>query len=76
MLEFASIRRTAARLQAEGYCVSEGALRRWIREEKLAHRMCGNKPLLYYPNIIKFLEGDEFEDQSNANSGTVRKINN
>lgn len=53
----ATISSTLQRLRAENFDLSETALRRFVREGSIPSVMCGNKALLYYPNVISFLTG-------------------
>ena len=51
-----TIYNTYLRLRAEGYYVSESALRGWVRNGTLPATHCGRKALLYYPTVIRFLQ--------------------
>lgn len=44
-------RETVARLRADGYRISEYALRSWIRTGAIPARQIGKKSLIYYPNV-------------------------
>ena len=44
------------RAQAEGYQISEYALRQWIRVGAIPARKVGNSYLIYYPNVIRYLQ--------------------
>lgn len=54
-MQLATIRDTAARAKAEGLGVSEGALRAWIAEGKLAYIPSGNRRMIYWPTLMAFL---------------------
>ncbi len=69
----ATITKTAERCKAEGLGVTEWAIRAWCREGKLRHVMAGKKALIYWPNLIAFLEGGE-EDRETAPYGTITPI--
>ena len=50
------------RAQAEGFQISEYALRQWIRSGAIPARKVGNSFLIYYPNVVKFLQCDDGAD--------------
>lgn len=50
-----TIPNTAARLQSEGYNISEHALRAWIRRGDLQSLKVGNRSYLLYDTVIHFL---------------------
>lgn len=51
-----SIRQTLQRLHAEGYCVSENALRTWVKSGQIPASYCGKRAYVYYPNVLAFLK--------------------
>lgn len=53
-----TIREAVQRCEAEGLRVSEYALRRWIKSGEIPYRMAGVKVLIFYPNLIHYLQGD------------------
>lgn len=52
-----TIRQAVARACAEGYIISDRALRRWIRNKEIPVRQVGNRTLLFYPDLIYYLTG-------------------
>lgn len=56
MPEMLKTRPCVKRAQAEGYEISEYALRQWIRNGAIPARKVGNSFLIYYPNLIRFLQ--------------------
>lgn len=53
----ATIREALPRIHKDGYPhVTEYALRHWIRIGAIPVRKVGQKQLLYYPNLIRFLQ--------------------
>lgn len=44
------------RLHSEGFAVSEYALRQWIRSGAIPARKVENSYLLYYPNVLAFIQ--------------------
>lgn len=61
-----SIREAAARSRAEGLGVGESTIRGWIAEGKLPHRKVGKKILLYWPNLLAFLQGNDIPTETRA----------
>ena len=68
-------REAVIRLRSEGYNVSEYALRKWIRSGSIPVRRVGKKALLYYPNVISFLQCTDGQDNAPTREvvGTIRK---
>lgn len=62
MNEIVTIREAAMRAKEEGLPVSEYALREWVKNKDIPSRKSGNKTLLYYPNLIKFLQCDSGDE--------------
>ena len=54
--QVATIPRTAARCKAEGIGLSANQLRVLCKRGLLKHTQMGNKPLIYWPNLLEFLE--------------------
>lgn len=55
MADVVTIREAVQRSKAEGLPVSEYTLRRIIRSGKVPIRQVGQKMLLYYPNLVRYL---------------------
>ncbi|MBR5267068.1 MAG: hypothetical protein IKU20_02585 [Lachnospiraceae bacterium] len=62
MREIVTVREAVARAKADGLPVSEYALRGWIKAGEVPSRKAGNKILLYYPNLIKYLQCANSDD--------------
>lgn len=58
MADMATIRETVSRAKAEGLPISEHTLRRWIKEGAIPVRHAGTKALVYYPNLVRYLQCD------------------
>lgn len=58
-----TIRETVQRAKADGLPVSEYSLRRWIKSGQLPVRQIGAKALLFYPNLVRFIQCDGRESQ-------------
>lgn len=56
MPEVLTIREAALRAKAEGLSVTEYSLRQWVRSGAIPTRKVGNKALLYYPNIVRYIQ--------------------
>ena len=61
-----TIRGAVARAKAEGLPVSEYTLRGWIRAGVIPIRHAGSKMLLYYPNLVRYLQCEDGGDNSPA----------
>lgn len=57
-----TIREAVQRAKAEGIPVSEYTLRQWVRTGALPVRKIGQKALLYYPNLVKYLQCENSTD--------------
>ncbi len=59
--DVATIRATAQRAKDEGLGVTERQIRTWVKQGHLRHTMVGRKALVFWPNLLRFLEnGDIF----------------
>lgn len=56
MADMLTIRQAVDRAKQEGIPVSEYTLRRWIRSGAVPVRVAGSKQLLYYPNLVRYLQ--------------------
>lgn len=54
-----SINECVRRGKAEGLPVTETALRRWIKTDELHVVYAGRKALVYWPNLVQFLTGED-----------------
>lgn len=70
MPDVLTIRNAVARAKAEGYPVSEYSLRAWVRTHQIPTVQAGNRVLLYYPNLLRFLR---CEVQANGNREAGRR---
>lgn len=71
-----TIREAVQRSKADGMPVSEYTLRRWVKSGVVPVRKVGQKVLLYYPNLVRYLkcEGNEATQSATVttNSGNCR----
>lgn len=62
MADVLTIREAVSRAKAEGLPVSEYTLRGWIKTGRVPVAYAGNRALVYYPNIVKYLQtGDPIQ---------------
>ena len=71
--QVATIPRTAARCKAEGIGLSANQLRVLCKRGLLKHTQMGNKPLIYWPNLLEFLESGT-PDPPPPEVGKIRRI--
>lgn len=69
-------REAIARAKAEGIPVSETALRRWVKTGAVPVRRAGNKQLLFYPNLVRYLQCADGGDNTPMEDvlGGIRRI--
>ncbi|MBQ8355684.1 MAG: hypothetical protein IJY40_08705 [Oscillospiraceae bacterium] len=70
-------RETVDRLREDGYRISEYALRSWIRTGAIPARQIGKKSLIYYPNVLAFLQCADGQDNvppPAVSPGGIRRI--
>ncbi len=56
MADVVTIREAVQRAKSDGMPVSEYTLRQWARTGEIPIRRAGTKILLYYPNLVKYLQ--------------------
>lgn len=56
MADVMTIREAVKRSKDEGLPISEYTLRQWVKTGAVPVRKIGNKALLYYPNLVKYLQ--------------------
>lgn len=76
MADVMTIREAAARAKAEGLPVSEYTLRRWIKSGAVPARNAGSKMLLFYPNLVRYLQCEDGGDNSPATvaGAVIRRV--
>lgn len=67
-------REAVKRANDDGYSISEYAVRLWIKRGQIPARKVGNAFLLFYPNLIKFLECADGCDNAPPQNGTFRRV--
>lgn len=64
MHDIVTIREAVTRAKEEGLPISEYSLRGWIKGGEIPVRKAGNKTLLYYPNLLKYLQCADSDNYS------------
>lgn len=74
MPDVLTIREAVQRAKAEGLPVSEYSLRYWIRSGAIPTRKVGQKSLLFYPNLVRYLQCADGCDNQPAPVATLHGI--
>ena len=61
-----TVREAVQRAKSEGVPVSEYTLRMWIKSGAIPVRRVGQKALLYYPNLVRYLQCEDGKDNQPA----------
>lgn len=72
-----TIREAVQRAKADGLPISEYTLRQWVRTGAIPTRKVGQKALLFYPNLVRFLQCEDGGDNVQAApqvSGGIRRV--
>lgn len=56
MTDMLTIRQAVERAKQEGIPISEYTLRRWVKSGVVPVRVAGAKQLLYFPNLVRYLQ--------------------
>lgn len=59
-----TIREAVQRAKADGLPVSEYTLRQWVKSGAIPTRKVGQKALLFYPNLVRFIQCDDGADNA------------
>ena len=62
MADVMTIREAVARAKEEGLPVSEYTLRTWVKCGFIPIRRAGCKQLIYYPNLVRYLQCEDGGD--------------
>ena len=66
MPDVVTIREAVQRAKSDGMLISEYTLRHWVRIGAIPARKVGQKVLLFYPNLVKYLQCEDGCDNSPA----------
>lgn len=69
MADVLTIRGAVARAKTEGLPVSEYTLRGWIKTGAIPVRHAGSKTLIFYPNLVRYLQCEDGGDINPATRG-------
>lgn len=61
-----TINEAVSRARSEGFMISSYSLRRWIKTGAVPVRKAGSRMLLYYPNLVRFLQCEDGGDNAPA----------
>lgn len=61
-----TIREAVQRAKADGLSVTEYSVRRWVRTGAVPARKVGQKALIFYPNLVRFLQCEDGADNAPA----------
>ena len=64
MADVVTIREAVTRAKAEGLPITENTLRRWVKSGAVPVRKAGNKQLIYFPNLERYLRCEDGGDNS------------
>lgn len=77
MSNVVTVREAVKRAKQDGYPVSEYTLRQWIRTGAIPVRQAGAKILLYYPNLLRYLQcvdGGDNKSAAVAEASGIRRV--
>lgn len=61
-----TIREAVQRARDDGLQITEYTLRQWVRTGAVPIRKVGQKSLIFYPNLVKFLQCEDGADNTPA----------
>lgn len=61
-----TVREAVKRAKQDGFPVSEYTLRQWIRVGVIPVRKAGTKILIFYPNLVRYLQCEDGGDNRPA----------
>ena len=69
-----TIREADQRAKQDGMPISEHALRQWVKTGAIPARKVGQKVLLFYPNLVKYLQCEDGADNVPATNDIMPGI--
>lgn len=69
-----TIREAVQRTKADGLPISEYTLRQWVRTGAVPTRKVGQKALLFYPNLVRYLQCEDGADNKPATVAVMPSI--
>ena len=61
-----TVREAVKRATQDGFPISEYTLRKWIRTGAIPVRKAGTKQLIFYPNLVRYLQCEDGGDNKPA----------
>lgn len=61
-----TVREAVKRAKQDGFPISEYTLRQWIRAGAVPVRKAGTKQLIFYPNLVRYLQCEDGGDNKPA----------
>lgn len=74
MADVVTIREAVQRAKADGMPISEYTLRQWVKTGAVPTRKVGQKALLFYPNLVRYLQCEDGADNLPATPPIVPSI--
>ena len=74
MANVLTIREAVQRAKAEGIPISEYTLRHWVRSGAVPVRKIGHKALLFYPNLVRYLQCETGTEPAPATAESIPSI--
>ena len=62
MADIVTVRQAVERSRQDGFPVSEYTLRQWIKTGVIPIRKAGNKALIFYPNLLRYIRREDGKD--------------
>lgn len=69
-----TIREAVQRAKSDGVPVSEYTLRLWVKNGAIPVRKVGQKVLIYYPNLVRYLQCKDGKDNQPATVAAVSGV--
>ncbi len=69
-----TVREAVQRARTEGFPISEYTLRQWIKTGAVPVRNAGRKILIFYPNLVRYLQCEDGADNEPATVAAVHGI--
>lgn len=74
MPNIVTIREAVQRARADGLPVAEYTLRQWVKTGAIPVRKVGQKVLLFYPNLVRYLQCENGAEKKSTTVASVPGI--
>lgn len=71
MSNVVTVREAVQRAKSDGLPISEYTLRLWVKNGAVPVRKIGQKVLIYYPNLVRYLQCEDGKDNQPAIVATM-----